>query len=373
MAKRILMTADPLGGVWVYSLELARAFAAHGIEVSLAVMGAPLSELQKAEAREISNLRIFEGPYRLEWMEEAWSDMEKAGKWLLELEALIRPDIIHLNNYAQAALPWQSPVLVVGHSCVCSWWEAVHKSPLPAKWARYRDMVRKALHSADFVVAPTRHMLENLEKYYGIKGDLRVIHNGRPPEEFLPGPKYPFIFSAGRLWDEGKNIEALDRAASGLPWPVYVAGPSVHPDGSFNGFKHIRKLGPMSSRSVAGWLRRANVYALPARYEPFGLSVLEAALSGCALVLGDIPGLREIWQECALFVPPDDSDALKEALQSLMSDQAKVTRMAAFARRRALEFTPRKMAEEYLTVYSVLLNRNKLPEPADLNELARPV
>ncbi len=32
---------------------------------------------------------------------------------------------------------------------------------------------------------------------------------------------------------------------------------------------------------------------LPARYEPFGLSVLEAALSGCALVLGDIPSLRE--------------------------------------------------------------------------------
>ena len=34
---------------------------------------------------------------------------------------------------------------------------------------------------------------------------------------------------------------------------------------------------------------------LPARYEPFGLSILEAALSGCALVLGDLPSLRELW------------------------------------------------------------------------------
>ena len=42
-------------------------------------------------------------------------------------------------------------------------------------------------------------------------------------------------------------------------------------------------------------MARASIYALPARYEPFGLSILEAALSGAALVLGDIPSLREVW------------------------------------------------------------------------------
>ena len=54
---------------------------------------------------------------------------------------------------------------------------------------------------------------------------------------------------------------------------------------------------------------RAAIYALPARYEPFGLSILEAALSGCALVIGDIPSLREIWADAALFVPSDGHDA----------------------------------------------------------------
>jgi hypothetical protein len=46
---------------------------------------------------------------------------------------------------------------------------------------------------------------------------------------------------------------------------------------------------------------------LPARYEPFGLSVLEAALSGCALVPGDIASLRGNWDGVAEFVCPDDA------------------------------------------------------------------
>ena len=61
---------------------------------------------------------------------------------------------------------------------------------------------------------------------------------------------------------------------------------------------------PQMARVVS---RAPSIYALPARYEPFGLSVLEAALSGCALVLGDIPSLREIWDGAALFVDPDDA------------------------------------------------------------------
>jgi glycogen synthase len=64
-------------------------------------------------------------------------------------------------------------------------------------------------------------------------------------------------------------------------------------------------------RCGADWYARASIYALPARYEPFGLSALEAALSGCALILGDIPSLREVWLEAAPYVSPDDESAPK--------------------------------------------------------------
>jgi glycosyltransferase involved in cell wall biosynthesis len=108
-------------------------------------------------------------------------------------------------------------------------------------------------------------------------------------------------------------------------------------------------------------MARAAVYALPARYEPFGLSVLEAALAGCALVLGDIPSLREVWGDAALFVHPDDGEGLAEALQGLMANPAERERRAALARARALTFTPRRMAEAYLELYAALRARPSEP------------
>jgi glycogen synthase len=89
--------------------------------------------------------------------------------------------------------------------------------------------------------------------------------------------------------------------------------------------------------------------------------VLEAALAGCALVLGDIPSLREVWGDAALFVHPDDGDALAGALRGLLSNPAEREHRAALARARALTFTPRRMAEAYLELYAALRARPAEP------------
>src|SRR5207244_3630962 len=108
----------------------------------------------------------------------------------------------------------------------------------------------------------------------------------------------------------------------------------------------------------------AAIYALPARYEPFGLSALEAALAGCALVLGDIPSLRELWDGAARFVPPDDAGALREALRELICDPQLRAGLGIKARRAAEQYTPRKMAGEYLKVYSGMMNGCRVPGSA---------
>ncbi len=82
---------------------------------------------------------------------------------------------------------------------------------------------------------------------------------------------------------------------------------------------------------AAGW-RRASIYAMPARYEPFGLSILEAGLSGCALVLGDIPSLREHWDGAAAFVAPDDREALRSAIEGLIDSPARRAELGRRAR-----------------------------------------
>src|SRR5688572_13448925 len=72
--RRVLMTADCLGGVWTYALELSRSLTDHGIEIGLATMGAPLSDAQRRQVAGIRGARLFESAYRLEWMEHPWVD-----------------------------------------------------------------------------------------------------------------------------------------------------------------------------------------------------------------------------------------------------------------------------------------------------------
>jgi len=355
MPRRILMTADTVGGVWTYALELVRALGPHRIEVCLATMGAPLCPEQQAEAEAISHLTLYPSAFKLEWMASPWEEVAEAGEWLLALEKRLQPDLIHLNGYAHGALPWKGPVLVVGHSCVFSWWRSVKGEEAPVAWEHYHRAVSAGLQHADRVVAPTAAMLAELRRYYGPLPKSAVIPNGRTAARYTVGEKEPFIFTAGRLWDEAKNIALLDRIAHTLPWQVYVAGEQRHPDGRGVGFDSLRSLGRLHSTTLAGWLARAAIYALPARYEPFGLAPLEAALSGCALVLADLPSLREVWGEAALFASPDDPAAFQSTLQHLIEDPSLRESMARQAHAQALCYTPERMAAGYLNVYGEMM------------------
>jgi glycogen(starch) synthase len=197
------------------------------------------------------------------------------------------------------------------------------------------------------VTAPTRAMLGALEHNYGRVANSRVVPNGRHPRRFHCGRKEAFILSAGRLWDEGKNVSSLAEAAAALPWPVCVAG-----EAGGNPIRGCRWLGHLSAARLADWFARASIYALPARYEPFGLSALEAALSGCALVLGDIASLREVWDDAAVYVPPEDAQALLEGLRELIANQPMRQQLARRALERARQFSPARMAQQYLMAYS---------------------
>jgi glycosyltransferase involved in cell wall biosynthesis len=82
------------------------------------------------------------------------------------------------------------------------------------------------------------------------------------------------------------------------------------------------------------------------------LSPLEAGLAGCALVLGDIPSLREVWGDAAFFVEPDDRPGLEAALNKLIRDDQLRADLARKARARAEEYSPPRMIEGYLRAYS---------------------
>jgi glycosyltransferase involved in cell wall biosynthesis len=183
-----------------------------------------------------------------------------------------------------------------------------------------------------------------------------VVPNGRAAAA-VARAKQPIVLTVGRLWDDAKNVRAVERVAARLAWPVHLAGDTVEPgtERAPAGAASVRHLGRLAAADVAGWMSAASIYALPARYEPFGLSVLEAALAGCALVLGDIPSQRELWEGAALFVDPDDADDLERAITSLVDDEGMRTGLAARARERAARYSPERMATGYMEAYATLV------------------
>jgi glycogen(starch) synthase len=353
---RVLMSADTVGGVWSYALELARALVPLDVEVSLATMGAPLSPAQARAAAAVPGLEVFESRYALEWMRDPWRDVDEAGAWLLALARRLVPDVVHLNGYAHAVLPFAAPVVVVAHSCVATWWRAVHGDDAPPSWDEYRRRVTAGLRAAAVVIAPTAAIRAEILDAHGVTAAGRVIANGRDRAAWAPGPKRPFVLAAGRLWDRAKGLDTLDACAATVRWPIEVAGPLARPDGDDGGGgdatpRAVRLLGELTPPELAARMAHASIYALPARYEPFGLSALEAALSGCALVLGDLATLREVWDDAARYVPPGDADALGGALEELIEDAGARARLADAAHRRASAYPAGRMARAYRALY----------------------
>lgn len=347
---RILLTTDAVGGVLTYTRELLRALVPAGFEMGVAVLGpipagAPLPP------------KYEHHPGKLEWMENPWDDVAHAEHWLEQLIARYQPDAVHLNSYL--APRTDVPIVLAAHSCVLSWWQAVKQEPAPETWRRYRTQVEKALRNADRIVTPTHAMREALLHHYGAFSNIEVIANTRSPQSFCPNPKRPVIFTAGRLWDEAKNLNTLAAVAPHLAWPVFAAGDTQ--TAAVPRTENLRLLGRLEESQLAAWLGSSAIYTLPALYEPFGLSVLEAALAGCALVLGDIPSLRELWDGAAVFVDPRNPHALRQALQQLIRDDDERAELQLAARRRARLYSPIPHADAYTRLYQTLVGQRRLP------------
>lgn len=349
---RVLMTTDAVGGVWSYSLDLSRLLAERGIEIVLAVMGPAPDAEQMAEAESIPNLELRHRPFDLEWFQNVpAAELARSTDWLRDIAEQQHVDLVHLNGYAHAAARWQIPVVIVAHSCVYSWWLSVYGTAPPAEYRVYRQRVAAGLCAASAVVAPSRWMMEILQSLYRLPlTEAEVIPNFTLPTA-KPVAKEALVMACGRFWDTAKNLRLLDSIAPEIGWPVYVAGPLEGPEGTRGSPENVRTVGQLSRPEMAAWLSRAAIFAHPARYEPFGLAVLEAAMSGCTLLLSDIPPLRELWGGCAVFAGVDDPGRWIKELNRIIANPGGRAELAAKARARAAEFVPEMTAARYLDLY----------------------
>jgi glycosyltransferase involved in cell wall biosynthesis len=227
---------------------------------------------------------------------------------------------------------------------------------LPHDLAWRAKLTHAGLSRVEVAVAPSHALAEQAKRIYALPRPPLVIHNGISAFARRPAAARDFpVLTAGRLWDEGKNIAALDRAAAQLPFGIRAAGPVQGPNGAAIALNRLDWLGVLEPAVLRETMARSAVFVSPALYEPFGLAVLEAAQAGCALVLSDIPTFRELWEGAALFVVPSDSRAIADALNKLTTDTTLRTRLAEAAARRAAQYTVDKAADELVALMRSLV------------------
>ena len=354
---RLLLVTDAVGGVWTYSIELARALEPLDVETILAVTGPSPSAEQRAAA---GHVKLIDTGLPLEWLDTGPAEIADAGKALALIAACEGADVVQTSSAALlAGGAFEQPIVAVQHSCVATWWAAVKGTPLPGDFRWRSDLVAQGLSKADAVVAPTRAFAAATERAYDLDRRVLAVHNGRTAQKLRELPQGDFVFTAGRLWDEGKNVATLDRAAARIRAPFQAAGSTEGPNGARIAPGHLTALGSLSEARVAGVMAARPIFASAALYEPFGLSVLEAAQGGCALVLSDIATHRELWDGAALFVDPRDDAAFASAVNDLLDRHEERERLGQIARERARQYSPQRMAREMAGLYARVLQ----PQP----------
>lgn len=351
----VLMSADAVGGVWQYSLDLAAGLVRRGLSVTVAVLGPSPSPAGIAAAEAATGARILDTGLPLDWTADTPEAVLDAARALAGLARTVEAGVVHLHSPALALADFPAPVAAVCHSCVGTWWDSVEGGPLPADLAWRHDLTVRGCRAADALLAPTRAHALATARICGLARPPRVVRNGRGPSGRPPLPAAPSVFTAGRLWDRAKNAAALDRLAGRLPVPLRAAGPVAGPNGARVETRHLALLGRLDDADIAAELAGRPVFVSLARYEPFGLAVLEAAAAGCALVLSDTPGFRELWDGAATFVDAEDDAAAAEAVRGLLLDPGRRAAAGAAAADRAALYSVEAMAEGVLGILRGLL------------------
>jgi glycosyltransferase involved in cell wall biosynthesis len=122
------------------------------------------------------------------------------------------------------------------------------------------------------------------------------------------------------------------------------------------------KPGSPYSVRLTGWIPRdelmrlyagARAFIYPSTFEGFGMPVLEAMAAGIPVACSDIPPLREVAGDAALFFDPSDDDAVATALDRIASDETLRRELAQAAPLRARGFTWDRAA---ITTVQAILN-----------------
>lgn len=362
--------APYVGGVEEHVRQVARALRDDGVEVEVWTV----DRGEMLGVREVDGVTVrylptplpaaspgaalrFLGRLPRAWRE--WADARRR----------FGPDALHVqcfgpNGVYALALHrrYGIPLVVTSHGETVADDRAVF-----SRSALLRGALRQALAAAVAVTAPSRFVIDDLQRSFGLVGGT-VVPNGVEPAPQQGGGAAAlhgrYLLAVGRL-GYMKGFDLLVKAFAGaeldrnLRLAIVGDGPEhdrlVEAIGRFGIADRVDLVGRLDAAGVARAMTGAVAVVVPSRMEAFGIVALEAWRSGAPLVMTDRGGASEFVRDGidGLLVDPEDFAALRGALSRITTDESLRTSLAAAGRERVPEFTWARVARAYEDLYAV--------------------
>jgi glycosyltransferase involved in cell wall biosynthesis len=170
------------------------------------------------------------------------------------------------------------------------------------------------------------------------------------------GLEPPFVVSVGTI-EPRKGLDTLSAAMAKVrrshrDVTLALAGPTGWLSVPGLDGQGVRRLGRVDEATLDALYRRAELCALPSRYEGFGLPALEAMARGCPVIASNTTALPEVVADAGVLVPPGDVAAWTGALMDLLDDTRARQDLAGRGHRRAAQFTWAASAQAHVDAYA---------------------
>jgi mannosylfructose-phosphate synthase len=384
--------ATDTGGQVTYVLELSKALAARGVAVDLYTRQFEGRAALEPVSDGVRIVRIPCGPDKFIIKEEMlpyWPEFADNCERYIR-EAGLAYQLLH-SHYWDAGLACRLlaprlsvPFVHTSHSLGAWKRERMDGDPLEMeRFYHFAERVaeeRRVFAAAAGITVTNPASVEKYKQYYDVASENMVVippgvntarFNAADDGRAVAGTERPYVFSLSRI-DANKGLDYLIDAFAGVArasdLALVIGGGSSQPEARERQVLAVLKelaaahhvdarvtfTGYITDAELPYFYRRARAFVLPSRFEPFGMTALEAMACGTPVVATNLGGLARYLRDGydALLADPSDAEALAAAILRAATDEDLAARLVAAGHETiAREFTWEAIAEKHLAFY----------------------
>ncbi len=304
---------------------------------------------------------------------------------LPKIFAGVKLDILHVPHF-NVPVMYRGKFIVTIHDLIHHQFKETSvttKNPLIFKLKRlaYKAVITSAVKRSQKIITPSNFVKEQVVKNFNVNPYKIAVLYEAPEDEYFEnsklqipnykildklGIKKPFLIYVGNAYPH-KNLDNLLKAVKILTTSNQQPATSYHlviacardvfygrlqqKINELNLEKNVTLTGYIKAKELVAIFRQAEAFVFPTLSEGFGIPALNAMAAGVPVTASDIPILKEVYGDAALYFDPKSPNDIAEKIKTILTDFKLRSDLVEKGRAQAKKYSWQKMAQETLEIY----------------------